>query len=99
MKDIPIDQLIQQMNARMKQLTYNVEENDADVNGIREELIAIKTYCDMLLQASGSSSRSKPAAVAPAAKPLQPAAAPVQQSLSSKPMKDDDANEDSIFDF
>lgn len=97
MKDIPIDQLIQQMNARMKQLTYNVEENDADVDGIREELIAIKTYCDMLLQASGSS-RSKP--VVPSARPLQqPAAAPVQQSLSSKPMKDDDANEDSIFDF
>lgn len=97
MKDIPIDQLIQQMNTRMKQLTYNVEENDADVNGIREELIAIKTYCDMLLQASGS---SRPA-VAPAAKPLQQAAAPVPQTqtLSSKPMKDDDANEDSIFDF
>ncbi|WP_226654349.1 DUF5327 family protein [Guptibacillus hwajinpoensis] len=96
MKDIPIDQLIQQMNARMKQLTYNVEENDADVEGIREELIAIKTYCDMLLQAG--SSRSKP--VAQSARPLQQqGAAPVQQSLSSKPMKDDDANEDSIFDF
>ncbi|MDO6656382.1 DUF5327 family protein [Anaerobacillus sp. 1_MG-2023] len=98
MKDIPIDHLVQQMNARMKQLTYNVEENDADVDGIREELIAIKTYCDMLLQASGSN-RSKPAATA-GIKPIQQqAAAPVQQSLSSKPMKDDDANEDSIFDF
>ncbi|QHA93923.1 DUF5327 family protein [Bacillus sp. N1-1] len=96
MKDIPIDQLIQQMNTRMKQLTYNVEENDADVNGIREELIAIKTYCDMLLQASGSSRPKTPSAPAP--KPLQQAA-PVQQSLPSKLMKDDDANEDSIFDF
>ena len=99
MKDIPIDQLVQQMNSRMKQLTYNVEENDADVDGIREELIAIKTYCDMLLQASESRKPSKPQ-IKPLTQQGHPAQAPVQQqSLSSKPMKDDDANEDSIFDF
>lgn len=97
MKDIPIEQLVQQMNSKMKQLTYNVEQNDADVNGIREDLIAIKTYCDMLLQASeGVKTTPKPS-------PKQPAySAPVQPtpiSSPSKPMEDDDANEDSIFDF
>ncbi|WP_347548330.1 YwdI family protein [Pseudalkalibacillus hwajinpoensis] len=97
MRDIPIDQLVQQMNARMKQLTYNVEENDADVNGIREELIAIKTYCDMLLQASET--RAPKSQIKPLAKQQGVAApAPVQQ-ISSKPLKEDDANEDSIFDF
>lgn len=97
MKDIPIDQLVHQMNSRMKQLTYNVEENDADVDGIREELIAIKTYCDMLLQASEAKPKRQ---IQPLAQQARPAQAPVQQqSLSSKPMKEDDANEDSIFDF
>ncbi|MDP4551435.1 YwdI family protein [Alkalihalobacillus macyae] len=97
MKDIPINQLVHQMNARMKELTYNVEENDADVDGIREELIAIKTYCDMLLQAS----ESKPKRQAqPLARQRPVPQAPVQQqSLSSKPKKEDDANEESIFDF
>ncbi|WP_270180491.1 DUF5327 family protein [Alkalihalobacillus sp. CinArs1] len=95
MKDIPIEQLVQQMNSKMKQLTYNVEENDADVNGIREDLIAIKTYCEMLLQASNGMKE------APTPSPKKPAyTAPVQPIQSpSKPMQDDDANEDSIFDF
>ncbi|WP_377887311.1 YwdI family protein [Alkalihalobacillus sp. R86527] len=96
MKDIPIEQLVQQMNSKMKQLTYNVEENDADVNGIREDLIAIKTYCDMLLQASdGVKSTPKLKQQPSYSAPVQPT--PV--SSPSKPMDDDDANEDSIFDF
>ncbi|KMM36545.1 DUF5327 family protein [Guptibacillus hwajinpoensis] len=97
MKDIPINQLVHQMNARMKQLTYNVEENDADVDGIREELIAIKTYCDMLLQASESKPKRQAQPLA-TQRPV-PQAPVQQQSLSSKPMKEDDANEESIFDF
>ncbi|MDQ0482212.1 DUF5327 family protein [Guptibacillus hwajinpoensis] len=96
MKDIPINQLVHQMNARMKQLTYNVEENDADVNGIREELIAIKTYCDMLLQASESKPKRQ---TQPLPQRPLPQAPVQQQSLTSKPMKEDDANEESIFDF
>lgn len=98
MKDIPINQLVHQMNTRMKQLTYNVEENDADVDGIREELIAIKTYCDMLLQASESKPKRQAQPLAQQARPV-PQAPVQQQSLSSKPMKEDDANEESIFDF
>lgn len=99
---ITLDKVLQRMQAELNraQATGNVQKK-------REHLVAMKSLCELALEEDVEQERR------PAAPSMQPSAptfaansfvAPVQPSqpvnqFPSKPMKEDEANGDSIFDF
>ncbi|TLS36605.1 YwdI family protein [Pseudalkalibacillus caeni] len=94
MREIPVSSIVEKMAKKMRRVEFNIEENDADVNGIREDISAIKAYCEILLESEGA--KPKPAPFKQSA-PVQNQMK--QQPLKSERLKEEDGNGDSIFDF
>ncbi len=85
--------VVQKMIDRLENIKEEVDVN-ASSSSVRDELTAIKAYCDLLMEAKDE----KPSTYRTVEnKPQSPT--PVQ-NLSTKRLKeDDDVNGDSIFDF
>lgn len=99
---ITLDRVLQRMQAEL-----NRAQETGNVQKKREHLAAMKSLCELALEEDVHQER-RPAA--PSMQPISPTLAAnnfvptVQQSqpvnhFPSKPMKEDEANGDSIFDF
>jgi hypothetical protein len=85
--------VIQKMIDRLEKIKAEVDEN-ASSSSVRDELSAIKAYCDLLMEAKGE----KPSPLSTVEKkPQNPT--PVQNMSSKRLKEDDDVNGESIFDF
>jgi hypothetical protein len=99
---ITLDKVLQRMQAEL-----NRAQGTGNVQKKREHLAAMKSLCELALEEEVQQER-RPAAPSMQAPPPTYAAnnfvPPVQRSqpisnFPSKPMKEDEANGDSIFDF
>ena len=93
---ITIDKLLLRLQTELSHAT----ETD-NYNKKREHLAAIKSLCELALDANGSS--REPNIVTYSQAPAQSTGHPTKQlapsNLPSTPIKQDDANGDSLFDF
>jgi hypothetical protein len=85
--------VVQKMIDRLEKIKNEVDVN-ASSSSVRDELTAIKTYCDLLMEVKDE----KPSTMRTVEnKPKSPA--PVQSMSSKRLTEDEEVNGDSIFDF
>lgn len=97
---ITLNKVLQRMQTELNraQATENVQKK-------REHLAAMKTLCELALETDGDEEKSFVAPQNQAQAPTYPLtnfAPPIQQPITnfpSKPIREDEANGDSIFDF
>lgn len=77
---------------QMEQLVQNAKHTPNEQH-MREQLTAVKALCDVILGQAASTSQQ----VSPAIQKSQ--ALPLQQTMPSEKLQEQDANGDSIFDF
>ncbi|WLD93229.1 YwdI family protein [Alkalihalobacillus sp. AL-G] len=87
--------IIQKMIDRLEKIKGDVDQSPSS-SKVKEELSAVKAYCDLLMDTTSMRSSKLPAAKEKTKpKPHQP----VQNWSKKKPDEEDDVNGDSIFDF
>ncbi|MCF6138974.1 YwdI family protein [Pseudalkalibacillus berkeleyi] len=85
--------VVQKMIDRLEKIKEEVDEN-ASSSSVRDELSAIKAYCDLLMEVKDD----KPSTIRTVQnKTNNPT--PVQNISTKRLKEDDDVNGDSIFDF
>ncbi len=85
--------VVQKMIDRLESIKGEVDENSSS-RQVRNELSAIKAYCDLLMEATDHKP-STPSTVE--VKKTSPA--PVRDESAKRLKEEDDLNGDSIFDF
>ncbi|WP_408008697.1 YwdI family protein [Pseudalkalibacillus sp. A8] len=85
--------VVQKMIDRLESIKGEVDDNSSS-SQVRNELSAIKAYCDLLMEATGR----KPSAPS-TVEVKKSSPAPVRNVSAKRLKEDDDVNGDSIFDF